>query len=123
MRTVIEGTGMEKLSALSRERLKENVPAFDPGDTVRVMVRVREGEKERLQAFEGVCIARRGGGISESFTGRKISGGRGWRWRGVWGPPGAACPGRPNAGAGGRRDSKILPRAKRERLCAVVRAR
>jgi large subunit ribosomal protein L19 len=77
MRTVIEGTGMEKLSALSREGLKENIPAFDPGDTVRVMVRVREGEKERLQAFEGVCIARRGGGINETFTVRKVSAGVG----------------------------------------------
>jgi large subunit ribosomal protein L19 len=75
--TVIEGTGMEKLSALSREGLKENIPAFDPGDTVRVMVRVREGEKERLQAFEGVCIARRGGGINETFTVRKVSAGVG----------------------------------------------
>ena len=68
---------MEKLSALSREGLKENIPAFDPGDTVRVMVRVREGEKERLQAFEGVCIARRGGGINETFTVRKVSAGVG----------------------------------------------
>jgi large subunit ribosomal protein L19 len=75
--TVIEGTGMEKLSTLSREGLKENIPAFDPGDTVRVMVRVREGEKERLQAFEGVCIARRGGGINETFTVRKVSAGVG----------------------------------------------
>ena len=68
---------MEKLSALSREGLKEKIPAFDPGDTVRVMVRVREGEKERLQAFEGVCIARRGGGINETFTVRKVSAGVG----------------------------------------------
>lgn len=68
---------MVKLSALSREGLKENIPAFDPGDTVRVMVRVREGEKERLQAFEGVCIARRGGGINETFTVRKVSAGVG----------------------------------------------
>ena len=68
---------MEKLRAISREGLKDNIPAFDPGDTVRVMVRVREGEKERLQAFEGVCIARRGGGINETFTVRKISAGVG----------------------------------------------
>src|SRR5512144_934393 len=64
---------MEKLRAIEREGLKEKLPAFDPGDTVRVMVRVREGEKERLQAFEGVCVARRGGGIDETFTVRKIS--------------------------------------------------
>ncbi len=62
---------------MSREGLKDNLPSFDPGDTVRVMVRVREGEKERLQAFEGVCIARRGGGINETFTVRKISAGVG----------------------------------------------
>jgi large subunit ribosomal protein L19 len=53
------------------------VPAFRSGDTLRVNVRVREGEKERLQAFEGVCIARRGAGVSETFTVRKISNGVG----------------------------------------------
>ena len=68
---------MERLRAVEREGLKSDIPAFDPGDTVRVMVRVREGEKERLQAFEGVCIARRGGGINETFTVRKISAGVG----------------------------------------------
>src|SRR5579864_6137293 len=68
---------MERLRAIEREGLKTDIPAFDPGDTVRVMVRVREGEKERLQAFEGVCIARRGGGINETFTVRKISAGVG----------------------------------------------
>ena len=68
---------MQRLRAIEREGLKTNIPEFSPGDTVRVMVRVREGEKERLQAFEGICIARRGGGISESFTVRKISAGIG----------------------------------------------
>jgi large subunit ribosomal protein L19 len=68
---------MEKLRAVSREGLKEHIPPFNPGDTLRVMVRVREGEKERLQAFEGVCIARRGGGINETFTVRKVSAGVG----------------------------------------------
>jgi large subunit ribosomal protein L19 len=68
---------MERLRAVEREGLKTDIPEFSPGDTVRVMVRVREGEKERLQAFEGICIARRGGGISESFTVRKISAGVG----------------------------------------------
>jgi large subunit ribosomal protein L19 len=68
---------MQRLRAIEREGLKTNIPEFSPGDTVRVMVRVREGEKERLQAFEGICIARRGGGISESFTVRKISAGVG----------------------------------------------
>lgn len=68
---------MDKLRGVDREGLKPNMPAFAPGDTVRVMVRVREGDKERLQAFEGVCIGRRGGGINESFTVRKISAGVG----------------------------------------------
>src|SRR5256886_13042267 len=68
---------MERLRAVEREGLKANLPAFDPGDTVRVMVRVREGDKERLQAFEGVCIARRGAGINATFTVRKISAGLG----------------------------------------------
>ena len=53
------------------------VPAFRAGDTVRVNVRVREGDKERIQAFEGVCIARRGAGVSQTFTVRKISNGVG----------------------------------------------
>ncbi len=54
-----------------------DIPAFRAGDTVRVNVRVKEGEKERLQAFEGVCIARRGRGVSATFTVRKISNGVG----------------------------------------------
>jgi len=53
------------------------VPPFRSGDTLRVNVRVREGDKERIQAFEGVCIARRGAGVSETFTVRKISNGVG----------------------------------------------
>ena len=68
---------MERLRAVEREGMRGDVPAFDPGDTVRVMVRVREGDKERLQAFEGVCIGRRGGGINETFTVRKVSAGIG----------------------------------------------
>jgi len=62
---------------LEREQLREDVPQFAPGDTVRVLYRVREGDKERIQAFEGVCIGRRGSGISETFTVRKISSGIG----------------------------------------------
>ena len=65
------------LEDVARENLRADIPAFAPGDTVRVMVRVREGEKERLQAFEGICIARRGGGVNETFTVRKISAGVG----------------------------------------------
>jgi len=68
---------MQRLRAIEREGLRTDLPTFDPGDTLRVMVRVREGEKERVQAFEGVCIARRGGGINETFTVRKISAGVG----------------------------------------------
>jgi large subunit ribosomal protein L19 len=60
-----------------KEYLRGDIPPFRPGDTVRVNVRVKEGEKERLQAFEGVCIARRGSGVSQTFTVRKISSGIG----------------------------------------------
>ena len=56
-----------------QEYLKGDIPAFRPGDTVRVAVRVREGDKERIQAFEGVCIGRKHGGVQETFTVRKIS--------------------------------------------------
>ena len=52
-------------------------PIFGPGDTVRVNVRIKEGERERVQAFEGVCIGRSGGGLQENFTVRKISFGEG----------------------------------------------
>src|SRR2546423_13568761 len=57
--------------------LRNDLPAFRSGDTLRVNVRVKEGEKERIQAFEGVCIARRGSGVSETFTVLKISNGVG----------------------------------------------
>ena len=57
--------------------LRSDVPAFRSGDTLRVNVRVKEGDKERIQAFEGVCIARRGSGVSQTFTVRKISNGVG----------------------------------------------
>lgn len=60
-----------------KEYLRDGIPDFSPGDTVRVSVRVREGDKERIQAFEGVCIARKHGGIQETFKVRKISGGVG----------------------------------------------
>lgn len=60
-----------------KEWLNGNVPPFRPGDTLRVSVRVKEGDKERLQAFEGVCIARKGSGVSETFTVRKVSSGIG----------------------------------------------
>ena len=65
------------LRELEEEQLKEDLPEFGPGDTVKVLYLVREGEKERIQVFEGVCLRRRGGGMSESFTVRKVSGGVG----------------------------------------------
>ncbi len=68
---------MKTISVLQHEGLREDIPVFRPGDTLRVSVRVREGEKERLQAFEGVCIGRRGAGLSETFTVRKVSSGIG----------------------------------------------
>ncbi len=68
---------MKRIDVIEREGLRENIPPFRPGDTVRVSVRVREGDKERLQAFEGVCIGRRGAGMSETFTVRKVSAGVG----------------------------------------------
>ncbi|QRG65531.1 50S ribosomal protein L19 [Brevibacillus choshinensis] len=58
---------------LEKAQLKQDIPAFRPGDTVRVHVKVIEGQRERIQLFEGVCIRRRGTGISETFTARKIS--------------------------------------------------
>ena len=56
---------------------RRRVPRFQPGDTVRVNVRIKEGERERVQAYEGVCIGRSGSGLKESFTVRKISFGEG----------------------------------------------
>jgi large subunit ribosomal protein L19 len=67
----IDREEVEKLRAL------RPVPEFQPGDTVRVSLRVLEGERERIQAFEGVCIARKNGGINANFTLRKISYGEG----------------------------------------------
>jgi large subunit ribosomal protein L19 len=60
-----------------KEYLRADLPDFRPGDTLRVNVRVREGDKERIQAFEGVCIARKHGGVNETFMVRKISSGVG----------------------------------------------
>ena len=65
------------IKQLEEEQLKQDVPAFAPGDTVVVSVRVKEGEKERLQAYEGVVIAKKNRGLHSSFTVRKISSGEG----------------------------------------------
>lgn len=61
------------LRELEKEQMRDDIPDFGPGDTVRVHVKVREGEKERIQVFEGVVIGRKGGGVRESFTVRKVS--------------------------------------------------
>src|ERR1700690_3805018 len=70
---------IEQLEKEEADRLlaKRSVPDFRPGDTLRVNVRIKEGERERVQAYEGVCIARAGTGVHESFTVRKISFGEG----------------------------------------------
>ncbi|MET0183217.1 MAG: 50S ribosomal protein L19 [Caulobacterales bacterium] len=73
---------MNLLQTLEKEeigRLSEGktIPEFGPGDTLRVNVKIKEGERERVQAYEGVCIARSGGGANENFTVRKISFGEG----------------------------------------------
>ena len=64
---------MNRLQRLNATLVKKNVPAFEIGDTVRVHVRVMEGEKERVQVFEGVVISRKGGQNAETFTVRKLS--------------------------------------------------
>ena len=61
------------IDQIEKNQLRANLPDFEPGDTVRVHVRIKEGDKERLQAFEGVCIARKHGGVRETITVRKTS--------------------------------------------------
>ncbi|MBA9088692.1 large subunit ribosomal protein L19 [Fontibacillus solani] len=68
---------MNILQAITQEQLRKDIPSFRPGDTLKVFVKVIEGTRERIQLFEGVVIKRRGGGISETFTVRKISNGVG----------------------------------------------
>ena len=65
------------IQELEAEQMGKDVPVFGPGDTVVVQVKVKEGERERLQAFEGVCIAKRNRGLNSAFTVRKISNGVG----------------------------------------------
>ena len=71
---IIEQLEKEQVATLTKKR---KVPEFGPGDTVRVNVKVIEGERSRVQAYEGVCIGRAGGGVNENFTVRKISYGEG----------------------------------------------
>ena len=61
------------ITEITKEQLRTDLPEFRPGDTVRVHVKIVEGTRERIQIYEGVVIKRRGGGISETFTVRKIS--------------------------------------------------
>jgi large subunit ribosomal protein L19 len=64
---------MNKIELLEREQMRMDLPNFIPGDTVKVHVKIKEGEKERIQAFQGVVIAKHKGGISATFTVRKVS--------------------------------------------------
>jgi large subunit ribosomal protein L19 len=64
--------GQELIQAITQSYLKD-VPPFSPGDTLKVYVKIKEGARERIQMFEGLCIKRQGGGISETFTVRKVS--------------------------------------------------
>jgi large subunit ribosomal protein L19 len=68
---------MRRLDFVEKETLRRDLPPFRVGDTLRVHVRVKEGDKERIQVFEGVCIRRRGGSVAETFTVRKVSNGVG----------------------------------------------
>ncbi|WP_347487834.1 50S ribosomal protein L19 [Desulfoscipio sp. XC116] len=64
---------MDLIKAIEQGQFKENIPDFHPGDTVKVHVKVVEGSRERIQVFEGVVIRRRGGGLGETFTVRRVS--------------------------------------------------
>jgi large subunit ribosomal protein L19 len=68
---------MNIIDELEREQMNREVPNFSPGDTLVVQVKVKEGNRERLQAFEGVCIAKRNRGLNSAFTVRKMSHGEG----------------------------------------------
>jgi hypothetical protein len=124
---------MDIVKQIENEQLRDGLPSFDPGDTLRVNVRIREGEKERIQAFEGVCIARQGGGASETFTVRKVSPGSAWsgcsrctrpcwspsRWcagAGFAGPScttcGAARARRPGSGSGSSAEPRAVVRTR-----------
>lgn len=74
MTNIIETLAKEEIARVTNGK---NIPEFSAGDTLRVNVKIKEGERERVQAYEGVCIARSGGGLSANFTVRKISFGEG----------------------------------------------
>lgn len=64
---------MNVIDKITKKQINPNVPEFRVGDTVRVDVKIKEGKRERIQAFEGIVISRKGGGVSETFTVRKVS--------------------------------------------------
>lgn len=68
---------MKRIAQIEKGYMKENLPVFKPGDTVKVHVKIKEGDKERIQVFQGTVIGRRGSGINETFTVRKVSAGIG----------------------------------------------
>ena len=68
---------MNKIDIINKKQIKSNIPEFRVGDTVRVDVKIIEGKRERIQAFEGVVVARKGGSVNETFTVRKMSSGIG----------------------------------------------
>ena len=68
---------MNTLDMVEKPQLRTDIPDFKPGDTVKVHVKIKEGDKERVQVFEGICIAQKHGGARETFTVRKISFGHG----------------------------------------------
>jgi large subunit ribosomal protein L19 len=68
---------MNVIDTIEQQQLRDDHPDFKPGDTIKVHVKIREGDKQRIQVFEGVCIAQKHGGVRETFTVRKISFGHG----------------------------------------------
>src|SRR5881409_2824063 len=68
---------MNLLNLIEKQQLRTDIPEFRPGDTIKVHVKIKEGDKERVQVFEGICIAQKHGGARETFTVRKISFGHG----------------------------------------------
>lgn len=74
MATIIDQLNAEEIARVTENK---TIPDFSPGDVLKVNVKIKEGERERVQAYEGVCIARSGGGINQAFTVRKISFGEG----------------------------------------------
>ena len=70
---LLEENKMDALKVITEGQIKENKPEFNIGDTVKVHVKIKEGNRERVQVFEGTVIAKRGGGVSETFTVRRVS--------------------------------------------------